>query len=101
MIGADCSIGRQVKLTGPVVIGRGCQILSGTIIEESVIWRDAHIGQHVSLKGSIVADHCCLNDDSTCEDSVLGNNVTVGDGGILKLGSRIWPGTMVGEATGS
>jgi mannose-1-phosphate guanylyltransferase len=100
VIGANCSIGRQVKLTGPVVIGRGCQILSGAFVEESVIWHNVHIGQHVSLTGSIVADHCYLNDDSVCEDSVLGDNVTIGGGGKLEPGSQIWPGTMVGEAIG-
>ena len=101
VIGADCSIGRQVKLTGPVVIGRGCQIMSGAIIEDSVIWREAQIGQRVSIKGSVVADHCCLNDDSVCKDSVLGDNVTTGGGGKLERCSRIWPGTTVGDATGS
>ena len=100
VIGANCSIGRQVRLTGPVVIGRGCQILSGAIIKDSVIWRNAHIGQNVSLTGSIVADHCCLNAGSVCEDSVLGDNVTVGGGVKLEPGSLIWPGVMVGEAIG-
>ena len=96
VIGGNCAIGRKVKLIGPVVIGSGCEILSEAIVEESIIWRNARIGQHVNLIGSIVADNCCLNANSTIEDSVLGDNVTVVSGYKLEPGSRIQPGKTVG-----
>ncbi len=95
VIGNDCFIGRRVKLTGPVVIGTGCTILEDTVIEESVIWRNAWLGQRVNLKSSIVADNCCLNADSVIEDSILADNVTVASGCKPEPGSRIWPGTTV------
>jgi len=76
VIGANCSIGPQVKLTGPVVIGAGCTILEDSVIEKSIIWRNARLGPRVTLKNSILADNCCLNANSICEDSVLGDNVT-------------------------
>ena len=95
VIGGNCTIGRKVKLTGPVVIGAGCTILENTVIEESIIWRNARLGQRVNLKNSIVADNCCLNTDSIIEDSILGDNVTVASGCKLEPGSRIWPGTTV------
>jgi mannose-1-phosphate guanylyltransferase len=91
VIGSNCSIGPKVKLIGPVVIDAGCTILEDTVIEESIIWRNTRVGQHVNLKGSIVADNCCLNTDSIIEDSVLGDNVTVASGCKLEPGSRIWP----------
>ncbi|MBA7467194.1 UTP--glucose-1-phosphate uridylyltransferase [subsurface metagenome] len=99
MIGDNCTIGRNARLTGPVVIGSGCQILSEAVIEESIVWRNAQIGQHVNLIGSIVADNCCLNADSTIEDSILGDNVTVASGCKLEPGSQIWPGTTVEPKT--
>ena len=95
VIGANCSIGRQVKLIGPVVIGDGCAILEDSVIEDSVIWRNARLGPRVSLKKSIVADNCCLNADSFIEDSVLGDNVTVVNNYKLEPGSKIWQGTTV------
>ncbi len=95
VIGANCSIGRQVKLTGPVVIGTGCTILEGSVIEGSIIWRNARLGPRVHLKNSILADNCCLNASSICEEAVLGDNVTVVSGCKLEPGSRIWPGTTV------
>lgn len=95
VIGANCSIGRQVKLTGPVVIGDGCTILEDSVIEESIIWRNTRLGPRVTLKNSILADNCCLKAGSLCQQSVLGDNVTVVSGYKLKPGSRIKPGTTV------
>ncbi len=99
IIGADCSIGRQVKLIGPVVIGNGCTILEGSVIEDSVVWRNAHLGPDVSLKSSIVADNCHLNANSSCEESVLGDNVTLASHYKLAPGSKIWPGTTMEAKT--
>jgi len=99
LIGNNCSIGRGVKLTGPTVIGHYCTILEDSVIEQSVIWRDAQVGPRVRLKNSIVADNCCLYDNSIIEDSVLGDNVTVISGCKLQPGSRIWPGTIVEAKT--
>ncbi|MFC2011199.1 sugar phosphate nucleotidyltransferase [Chloroflexota bacterium] len=99
VIGDNCSIGHYVKLNGPVVIGDGCTILEDSMIEESVIWRNARLGPRVTLKNSILADNCCLNADSICEDSILGDNVTVASGCKLEPGSRIEPRTTVETVT--
>ncbi len=95
VIGGNCSIGRNAKLIGPVVIGTGCEIMEDTVIEDSIIWRNARLEPRVNLKNSIVADNCCLNANCTVDDSVLGNNVTVASGCKLEPGSRIWPGKRV------
>ncbi len=95
VIGANCSIGRGVRLTGPVVIGDGCTILEDSLIEDSVIWRNARLGPRVSLKKAILADNCYLNEGSSGEGVVLGDNVTVASNGKLEPGSKIEPGTTV------
>ncbi len=99
VIGSNCSIGRRVKLIGPVVIGNGCTILEESVIEESIIWQNTRLGPRVNLKNSIVAENCCLNANSLCEESALGDNVTVASGCKLERGSRIWPGTTVEAKT--
>ena len=91
VIGANCSIGHQVKLTGPVVIGNGCTILEDSVIEGSIIWRNARLGPKVNLKNSILGNNCCLNAGSICEESVLGDDVTVVSDCRLEPGSRIQP----------
>jgi len=95
LIGNNCSIGSNVRLIGPAVIGPGCTILEDVVIEESVIWHEVQIGRGVRVKNSIVANNCWLNANSIIEDSVLGNNVTVVNGGKLESGSKIWPGSIV------
>ena len=99
VIGSNCSIGGKVKLRGPVVIGNGCTIREDTVVEQSIIWRNARLGERVNLKNSIVADNCSLNTDSIIVDSILGDNVTVASGYKLEPGSRSWPGTTVGPKT--
>ncbi len=96
VIGSNCTIGQRVRLRGPVVIGSGCVILDDAVITESVIWQDVNIGSRVRLKGSVIASNCRLDDGSTVEEAVLGDNVTVASGYKLEPGSKIWPGTAVG-----
>ena len=93
IIGDNCAIGQNARLTGPVVIGDGCTILEDTVIKESIIWWNTHIGQNVNLRNSIIANNCCLNADNTITDSILSDNVTVVSGYNLNSGSKIWPGT--------
>jgi len=95
MVGANCSIGPRVKLTGPVVIGPGGTILEDSVMEQSVIWRNVRIGPKATVKSSILADNCRLDKSAVVAESVLGDNVTVEKNGRVEPGSRVWPGTRV------
>ena len=97
VIGRNCTIGRGVKLTGPVVIGADCTLLDGAVVEESVIWHNVEVGAGAVVKRSIIANNCRLGAGSVVEDSVLGDSVTVAGDHKLEAGSRLWPGTVVGE----
>ena len=101
LIGNNCIIGRRVKLIGPVVIGSASTISEGTVIEVSVIWRNARLEQGINLKDSIIADNVCLSANSIIHGSVLGENVTVVSGSRLEPGSKIPPGTIVRPKTDS
>ncbi|MDP3878738.1 MAG: NDP-sugar synthase [Dehalococcoidales bacterium] len=95
IIGADCTIGENVALNGPLAIGDGAIIREDSIIEDSVIWQNSRLGARVSLKSSILADNCHLNEGSSAENVVLGDNVTIAGGCKLEPGSRIGAGTTV------
>jgi mannose-1-phosphate guanylyltransferase len=92
LIGEQSYIHPKARIKGPVVIGSGCTILEGAVIEQSIIWHKVKIGRRATVRNSIVANHCCLNDDSIIEESVLGDNVTLSSGCKLEPGSKIWPG---------
>ena len=93
VIGARCSIGPGVKLNGPVVIGPGCHILEDSVVSDSVIWPDTWVGPRVSVKSSIIADHCHLEAESVIDESILGCNVTVSGGHRVVPGSKVLAGT--------
>ena len=95
VIGANCTIGPGVKINGPVAIGDGCAIQEESVIEKSIIWRNARLEPRASVKNSIIADNCCLHSGCLCEESVLGDNVTVARDHHLPPGSSIEPGTTV------
>ena len=95
VIGASCYIGPKAKISGPATIGDGCAIREGSVIEKSIIWRNARLEPHATVKKSIIADNCYLHSGCLCEESVLGDNVTVARDCHLTPGSSIEPGTTV------
>ena len=100
IIGDNCSIERKVELTGPVVIGSGCKVQSEAVIEGSIIWDNAQIGQGALVQDSIIANDCYLHAGCCVTDgSVLGANVTVFNGFKLKPSSKILPETRLGGDT--
>ena len=92
LIGEQSYVHPKAQIKGPAAIGSGCIIQEGAVIEQSVIWHKVKIGRRATVRNSIVANHCCLNDDSIIEESVLGDNVTVSSGCKPEPGSKIWPG---------
>lgn len=89
VIGADCYIGRGVRLSGPVVFGDGCTIEENSAVEDSVIWRNSHLEAGVSLKSCVIANDCHLGEGSSAEGAVLGDGVSVTAGTKLEPERRV------------
>jgi mannose-1-phosphate guanylyltransferase len=96
IIGPGCTIRARVRIDGPVVIRAGCLLEEGSMLTDSVIWSNVHIGRGVSVTSSIIADNCVLAEGCVVEGSVLGDGVTVGPGVKVTTGSKLDPGTKVG-----
>ncbi len=96
LVGEGCNIDPTAQIIGPVVIGAGCTIGKGSIIEDSVIWHDVRLGGWVRVQSSVVANNCTLNNDSNVDGAVLGDHVTVMAGARVGPGSMIEPGKTVG-----
>ncbi len=96
VIGSHCSIGKNARLTGPLVIGTGGTIAEGAVVEDSIIWHQATIAAGASVRHSIIANDCRLGADSIVEGSVISDNVIVAEGYKMAIGSRIQPGTSIG-----
>lgn len=95
IVGDNCVIETGAKLIGPVVIGDGTIVGGGSVIEDSVIWKNVRIGIDSFLKRAVIADNCKLGTGMIGEDIVLAENVTVEKGVSLESGSKIRPGELV------
>jgi mannose-1-phosphate guanylyltransferase len=54
MVGKGSTLGAQCSLQGGVVIGRQCQIGSGSALRSSILWDGARLGDRVQLTDCIV-----------------------------------------------
>jgi NDP-sugar pyrophosphorylase family protein len=62
-IGKDCEISQDAQVGPYTVLGDGCRIRSGAVVENSILWDGATIGS-----------------DATVQNSIIGNGVTIDAG---------------------
>lgn len=67
----DCRIGRNVRIKGPAVIGRGCVLEDDVNLEEAVIWSNIHIGAGSRLSRCIVASDTIIGENTNIENQVI------------------------------
>lgn len=96
MIGDSCSIGKNTRLNGPLVIGSGSVIADDTIADDSIIWHDVVIETGATISNSIIANGCRLGANSTVENSVVPDNVTIAEEYRMINCDDIQPGDAIG-----
>ena len=67
----DCIIGKGVQLKGPVVIGQGCKIHDGAIVENSILWQNVIVGEQAVLKDCIVASNSHIENNACLECAII------------------------------
>jgi mannose-1-phosphate guanylyltransferase len=67
----DCVIGKEVQLKGPVVIGQGCEMNDGAIVENSILWQNIIIGEQAVLKDCIVASNSHIENNTYLEYATI------------------------------
>jgi len=53
-IGKDCEISNDAQVGPYAVLGDGCRLRSGAVVENSILWEGATIGSGASVKNSII-----------------------------------------------
>lgn len=92
VIGKGCVIGRNTHVIGPVILGDGCRVGDETDIEDTIIWKETRIGNHVTIKSSVLAERGVIDDDAWIANGcVIGDDVTIGSGNRLDGNIRVWP----------
>lgn len=60
IIGSGCRIGKEVRIAGPVTIGRDCLLENGASLENTVLWDGVRIGEGARLNRCIVSSNSII-----------------------------------------
>jgi mannose-1-phosphate guanylyltransferase len=71
VIDGDCRIGSNVRLVGPVTMGRECVIGDGTSLENAVLWDNVSIGANCRLDNCIISSHTVVGDHQDITNRVV------------------------------
>jgi mannose-1-phosphate guanylyltransferase len=72
-----CRIGRKVRITGPVTIGRDCVLEDDVSIEKAVLWNSVRIGAGARLNKCIVSSDTVIGKGQNIRNSVVTPSQTV------------------------
>lgn len=74
LIDGGCTIGKDVQIKGPSLIGSECSIQDNTLIEESVLWARVRIGEQAIIKNCIIASNIHIENNAHIENAVVGRD---------------------------
>ena len=96
LVERDCSIGRDARIGGRVVLEAGVTVGAHTTIERAVVLRGSTIGANCTLSNCIVAAGVEIGDNTHVEGlAVLGEGVTIGAHNVVTNGARVFPGVRI------
>ncbi len=111
--GTNTYIGKDVTITGKVLLGNDVYIESGTrlhnssigsrtrvgancVIKNSIIWEDNLIGSESRMSRSIVCRNTSISHNVQLLDNVIiADESTIGESATIKANCKIWPGKTV------
>tara|TARA_Y100001936_G_scaffold249151_1_gene298738 strand:- start:20889 stop:21929 length:1041 start_codon:yes stop_codon:yes gene_type:complete len=86
VVGEETVIESNVTIKGPVIIGKNCQISSGSSIGPNVSVGDNTIIAVSSIDNSIIMKNCKINSVTEIKNSIIANNSEIKDEkGIKKI----------------
>lgn len=113
-VGEDTTIDPTAKLTGPMVIGKHCQIgpdvqmTAGTVLGDNVIveagsslkrpvvWNNVYIAEGVALRGCVIGKNTALKRHcEVLEGAIVSNNCVVGEKSVIKPNVKVWPNKTI------
>ncbi|MBB5324711.1 mannose-1-phosphate guanylyltransferase/phosphomannomutase [Anoxybacillus tepidamans] len=99
-IGDGALIRKNVKIDAYTVIGANVQVGEHTSIKRSIIWDRVYIGRYCELRGSLLAGDTYVADHvELLEQSVIGSHCTLQPHVQVKPNIKIWPKKTIVEGT--
>ena len=103
-LGNGVKIGAAAQVIGPTVLRDYVSVDYGAVVDRSIVWRNTYIGDRTEIHGAIVGRQCALKSRVTLEEgSVVGDHCVVNDGARVRSQVKIWPDKQVesGAVVGS
>src|SRR5256714_3589667 len=95
-LGNGVKIGAAAQIVGPTILRDYVSVDYGAVIDRSIVWRNTYIGDRSELHGTIVGRQCALKSRVTLEEgSVVGDHCVVNDGARVRSQVKIWPDKQV------
>ena len=86
IIGEGTIIESNVKIIGPVIIGKNCRVLSDSSIGPNVSVGDNTIISASNIENSIIMENCKIESSIKIKDSIIANNSDIKDKeGVKKI----------------
>jgi len=73
LVGENCTIDPAAKVGPYAVLGKGCRVEAGAVIEHSVLWDGVTVGSHGSVRRSILGSGVVVQSKDQIEDRSLIN----------------------------
>ena len=95
-LGDGVKISGGTEIIGPTVLRDYVSVDYGAIVDRSIVWRNSYIGDRSELHGALVGRQCAIKTRVTLEEgSVIGDHCVVNDGARVRSQVKIWPDKQV------
>lgn len=96
LIGDGSQIGPKARIEPFTVLGEGCRVESQCSIKRSVICNGVYLGPKCSIRGAVLGNEVQLHANSSVyEGSVVGDDSTIKERGLIKPDVKLWPNKLV------
>ena len=96
LLGRGCAIGPDAEVFGPVVMGAGCRVGEGARIRDAILWKGVSVGRGAELEECIVGDGASVGEEASVgAGCIVGDGAEVGRGNRLDRGMVLWPGASI------
>lgn len=100
LLGEGCDIGPGAVIKGPAVLGAGCVVGQEAYIQGSILWERVKVERNAVLRGCIVGDDASVGQGSTVgQRCILGDGVTLGRDNHMSGGTVVWPDRLLEPGT--
>lgn len=97
-IGSGARVEEGARVGAYSVLGAGSVVKRQASVKRSVLWRGAMICERAQVRGSVLQAGATVGREASAfEESVLGDNATLGERCVLMPTVRVWPHKQVDD----